>query len=476
MLRAIVFAAALLASAGAYAAEVIQRFDSVVEVARNGTLTVTETIRVRAEGNEIKRGIFRDFPMRFRDAAGRTHEVDFRLLSVTRDGQPEPYFTKSPSTGVLRIYAGKEDVFVSRGDHTYVLRYTTGRQIRWFDGKPELNWNVTGNFWTFPIQSASYRLQLPGNVLPVRWTAYTGALGARGTDWRGVTDAGGALTVTTTRPMPPHWGLTVVAEIPAGAVEQPDETYYWLQDNRHWLIGGIGFVLVFAYYLAAWSAVGRDPKRGTIIPLFHPPKNVSASLANYIHNWGFGREKWRAFTAAALALATRGLVLFDDKDPDALRLKATGKQPAADDPLPPGEAAIFDWVKGSQGGGASISKSNGAAVAKIGDEFTRSIEAENKSKFFRRNLGWVLAGAAMTIAVIIGVIASGSLQDEDLFILFATGFASVFFGFFLVPVLVSVFGAGFHSLVRGAMSLVFIGVLVLMAAGFLNDSVPGGFG
>ena len=50
----------------AFAAEVIQRFDSAVQVAKDGTLTVTETIRVRAEGAEIKRGIHRDFPPLFK--------------------------------------------------------------------------------------------------------------------------------------------------------------------------------------------------------------------------------------------------------------------------------------------------------------------------------------------------------------------------------------------------------------------------
>jgi hypothetical protein len=58
--------------------------------------------------------------------------------------------------------------------------------------------------------------------------------------------------------------------------------------------------------------VGRDPKGGVIIPLFHPPQRISPALANYIHDWGFGRNKWRAFTAAALSLAVRGLLTFDD--------------------------------------------------------------------------------------------------------------------------------------------------------------------
>ena len=69
---------------------------------------------------------------------------------------------------------------------------------------------------------------------------------------------------------------------------------------------------MLGYYFAAWEAVGRDPKGGTIIPLFHPPPNISPALANYIHDWGFGRDKWRAFTAAALSLAVRGLLRFDD--------------------------------------------------------------------------------------------------------------------------------------------------------------------
>ena len=137
----------------------IHSFDSHVVVARDGELTVTETIRVRAEGAEIRRGIYRDFPLTFRDAGGKLHEVGFSLVGVTRDGKTEPYHTER-NGGVLRIYAGDKNMIIARGDHTYVLRYRSSRQIRWFDGKPELNWNVTGNFWHFPILAA----QLPARA------------------------------------------------------------------------------------------------------------------------------------------------------------------------------------------------------------------------------------------------------------------------------------------------------------------------
>jgi len=289
------------------AAEVIQSFNSDVRVAKDGELTVKEVIRVRAEGNDIRHGIYRDFPLTFRDASGAVREVDFKLIGVERDGRAETYST-TRQQGIIRIYAGDKDTIVSRGDHTYVFRYRTGRQIRWFDGKPELNWNVTGNFWRFPIFEVTYHMETVAGGAPVRWTAFTGRLGARGMDWQGSVGALGSLSVGTTKRLAPGEGLTVVAQLPADAVDPPSQnTLLWYQifDNRRWIFGGIGFVLVLIYYVAAWSAVGRDPKAGTIIPLFEPPKGISPALANYIHKWGLGREKWRAFTAATASSPSR---------------------------------------------------------------------------------------------------------------------------------------------------------------------------
>ena len=43
----------------------------------------------------------------------------------------------------------------SRATTPTPITYTTGRQIRYFDDHDELYWNVTGNFWQFPILKAS---------------------------------------------------------------------------------------------------------------------------------------------------------------------------------------------------------------------------------------------------------------------------------------------------------------------------------
>ena len=477
-LRIVVVLGALLGAGPVFAAEVIYDFDSNVSVAKDGELTVTEALRVRAEGSAMRHGIYRDFPLTFRDAGGTLREVTFSLLGVTRDGQAEPYHTER-THGFIRIYAGSKDVLIRPGEHTYVFRYRTGRQVRWFDGKPELNWNVTGNFWRFPVIAASYRLQLEGNARVVRWTAFTGRLGARGINWRGSVSNDGALNVASTRTLSSGEGLTVVAELPAGAVEPPTpQTLLWYQlfDNRQWIFGGVGFLAVLVYYFAAWEAVGRDPRRGTVIPLFHPPQGISPALANYIHNWGLGREKWRAFTAAALSLAVRGLLRFNMGD-KTLTLKSTGKQPEGGfSALPPGEGAIYTWVN-ARGGVANIDKANGEQVAKVGTSFTTSIELESRNRFFRRNLGYVVGGLLLTAAVIFGVVTFGGLQDQDISILVVLGFGGFLAGMFLVPVLQSLFsGASFAAVFRSAMSLVVIAIFFTIGTNFVRAALPNGFG
>jgi hypothetical protein len=475
-LRIAVLLGALLSTGHAFGAEVILSFDSNVSVAKDGGLTIIEALRVRAEGNEMRHGIYRDFPLTFRDAGGTLREVTFQLLGVMRDGVAEPYHTERKH-GFIRIYAGDKDVLIRPGEHTYVFRYRTGRQVRWFDGKPELNWNVTGNFWRFPIQIATYHLQLPGGAPPLRWTAFTGRLGARGIDWQGNIGVLGTLSVATTRRLAPGEGLTVVAALPQSAVEPPSaNTLLWYQlfDNRQWIFGGVGFLVVLIYYFAAWEAVGRDPKPGTIIPLFHPPQGISPALANYIHNWGLGREKWRAFTAAALSLAVRGLVHFDQIG-NTLSLKATGRQPQGGFAnLPAGEGTIYSWV--NVGGYATIDKAHGESVAKVGTDFTKSIESENRNRFFRRNLGYVAAGVAMTAAVVAGVVAFGGLQDQDITILVVLGFIGLFIGVFIVPFLQAVVGDGakFAVLARIAITLAIAAIFLSITVNIIQPIVNAG--
>lgn len=453
---------ALLLVGPVFAAEAILSFNANVVVAKDGELTVTETLKVRAEGNAMRHGIYRDFPLTFKDAGGSLREVTFSLFGVMRDNQAEPYHTER-THGYIRIYAGDKNTLIRPGEHTYVFRYRTGWQIRWFDGKPELNWNVTGNFWRFPILEAHYRLELFDGAAPLRWTAYTGRVGARGGDWQGSIGPLGALSVATTRRLAPGEGLTVVAALPETAVDPPSaDTLLWYQflDNRQWIIGGIGLLVVLIYYFTAWERVGRDPKRGTIIPLFHPPEGISPALANYIHNWGLTREKWRAFTAAALSLGVRGLIRLDQTG-KALTLKLTGNDPEGRIPLPLEERAIVTKLNG-KGGTIVINRENAVTVSDLSVKFKAAVETGNRNRYFRRNLGYVVLGFAVTIAVAAWEIMFGGLRDQDISILVALGVAGFVIGMFIMPVVQAAHSgsARLNVAVWIAMVLVFISVAI----------------
>jgi uncharacterized membrane protein YgcG len=461
----------LLGPASATAEEAIERLHADIQLARNGTVHVAETFRVHAEGVNIRHGIYRDVSTTFEDAEKKVHRVGFRLISLTRDGLPEPYHTERYGD-FLRIYAGDADVFLQPGTYNYVLTYETDRQIRWFDEKPELFWNVTGNAWAFPILDTSARLALPDKAAPVKWTAYTGAVGERGTDFRGAV-VDGILNVQTTRRLEPGEGLSIVAEIPANAVDKPSGVTafrYFLLDYAEWLIGGVGLLIVLAYYLWAWNRVGRDPKGGTIIPLFHPPEGVSAALSGYIRNWGFGANAWKASTASALALAVRGLIVFDQEGKDLVLERTKASADAIREKLPAGEKTLLAWVD-SRGGRAEINKSNGKAVARIGDDFKSSVRKEEGSRYFKRNTLYFVLGVVLSVLTVVAILLFGGLSQDDFGLFIGMLFVGIFLSVFLVPMIAGLFdGRGAGHIITSLLSLsVVLGFLLYFAGSFLSD-------
>ncbi|MBT8099390.1 MAG: DUF2207 domain-containing protein, partial [Gammaproteobacteria bacterium] len=140
----------LLVACQTVADERILEFRSDVLVMPDGWIEVTETISVRAEGQRIKRGIYRDFPTEYHDTFGNNYVVDFKPLSVLRDGASEDFHTKDYMNGT-RVYFGHEDRFLKSGEYTYAFRYRASRMLGFFEHHDELYCNVTGFDWAFPI-------------------------------------------------------------------------------------------------------------------------------------------------------------------------------------------------------------------------------------------------------------------------------------------------------------------------------------
>ena len=314
----------LRTDAGA-ATERIEVFDSRITVHADASMTVTETITVTSTGEEIKRGIIRDFPTKYRDRYGNAVRVGFDLVEIRRDGQPEPYHTEKAGNGV-KIYLGQKDVLLQPGRHTYTITYQTDRQLGFFRDYDELYWNVTGTGWTFPIDAVKAVVELPPGTKISQYAAYTGPFGAQGQDYRVSYDGAGNIVFTTTRGLGPREGLTIAVAWPKGIVREPsagEGAAWYLRDNAPLFSAILGFLALLGYYLKVWSRVGRDPAKGTIIPLFEPPKGFSPAAVRYLMQMGFDAK---TLAAAVLDMAVKGFLRIRESNGSYVLEKKGGGQ------------------------------------------------------------------------------------------------------------------------------------------------------
>lgn len=294
-------------------AERIIYFNSEIEVHQDSSMTVTETIKVFAQGDKIKRGIYRDFPTQYKDLSGNTVNVGFNVITVLKNGMPENYHIKKQSNG-KRVYIGQENRFLNQGDYTYTLVYETNRQLGFLETHDELYWNVNGLGWEFKIEDLSATVKLPEGVSDKVYItkAYGGAYGdsswTEGKQYVISNESHDRITFNSKILLRPKEGMTIVVGWPKGYIKEPGRTdyiRYYLNDNPEIVRGVCGLVFLFVYYLLIWCFIGKDPKKGTVIPLYEPPKGYSPSAVRYISNMGYDEK---VFAVAVINMAVKGLI------------------------------------------------------------------------------------------------------------------------------------------------------------------------
>jgi uncharacterized membrane protein YgcG len=296
-------------------AERILDFRSEITVNADGSMVVRETIKVKAAGEQIRRGIYRDFPTRYRDRLGNYYTVGFEVLEALRDGQPENYRVESEGNG-KRVYLGQKNVYLDPGEYTYLIAYRTTRQLGFFPDHDELYWNATGNGWAFPIDKATAVVTLPSGVqrTAILLEGYTGPEGSLGKALEASVDAQSRPIFVTTRPLNPAEGLTIVVSWPKGFIAEPTremKIHWFLEDNLSTLVGLAGLLVLFGYYFVAWLWVGRDPAKGVIMPLYEPPEAFSPAAVRYVTEMGFDH---RTFAAAILNMAVKRYLTIQEND------------------------------------------------------------------------------------------------------------------------------------------------------------------
>lgn len=380
----------------AQAAEVITLYDSDIHVFTDASLKIVESITVNVEGRRIKRGIYRDFPTRYTDASGRRIVVPFDVQSVTMDGHPEKYIVQNHSNG-KRVRIGQKDVFVSHGLHTYVITYTTGRQIGFFADHDELYWNVTGNGWAFPIEKVSATVTLPATARIAAVTGYTGPQGSEDANLQEKNLSPNTAFFVSTGRLGRREGMTIVVSWQKGVVRQPSaaaEAAWMFWDNADLYLLFAGAVIVFFYYIFMWRRVGRDPRSGTIVPLFAPPDGISPAAARFIMRMGFDTK---CFSAALVHAAVKGCLKIRQNGRKDYTLEKT-KEP--DDTLSNGEAAVMRALFPSGSKEIRLKQKNYASIGNAKDSLKKSLSKECEKVYFVANLSTLALGVIASILFI----------------------------------------------------------------------------
>jgi uncharacterized membrane protein YgcG len=381
--------------------ERILSYDSRIEVRSDSSLEVTETIRVRAEGNRIKRGIFREFPTTYFRQGGDRVTVGFELLSVRRNGMDEPHDTERRKNGVA-IYIGHKDRFLSAGAYTYEIRYRTDRQLGFFADHDELYWNVTGVGWDFPIDHVTGEVQLPAGIPAdaVRLDGYTGRMGATGKHYRAVMDDGRPV-FETTAPLGPREGLTILVTWPKGHVAAPGEVArvgYFLRDNRPLTYGALGLLAVLGYYVFIWTRVGRDPPRGVVIPRYRPPADESPASMRYLLGMRYDN---RCFVAGILSLAVKDYLVIEQEAGGLFKKGGyiLHRKHGSHTSLAPDEHALLRTLFGG-GDSLELDDKNHTILQGAKNSHEAQLKRKYRKSFFHVNGGWHFLGVALSLAVV----------------------------------------------------------------------------
>jgi uncharacterized membrane protein YgcG len=382
---------------GAQDVEEILAYDVTVDVRPGGSLVVSERIRVRALGQEIQRGVYRDVPTSFPRSSGLGRiEAPFEVLRVLRDGQPEPYTVLSiggeVGRGGVRVRAGQSDVFLDPGVYEYTFEYLTDRWVRFGEAEDQLYWNVTGNRWSFPIRSATARVRIGELEVEPGLEAWTGPEGSTDTDvefsWGASNREAG---FRATQGLASREGLTVRLTFPSGHLSPPSEAQraeWFAVDWGGYVDAGYLVLLVVAVYLLMWRRVGMDPAAGPTPLRRDPPPGFSPAALSYLEERGYRVSQ---FAAALVNMAMKGAIRIERHE-----ASWTLHKESADADLAQEERAAFEQLLGTSST-IDLEQSQHATVRAAIKSLKRSLSRQLEREYFFNNRRWLLAGLGVSV-------------------------------------------------------------------------------
>src|SRR5215471_3678621 len=284
----------------------VAKFNANVHVDSDGSARVTEQISFAFSG-EFK-GVYRSIPVEYPGPNGTNYSLFVRVNSVKDENGAALKFEKHTTNGYLKL-----KIYVPgavNATRTVNIEYTVLDATRFFEDHDEFYWNVTGNDWEVPIESASASIYFPPTASgQLRAQAFGGVYGSNNREQCSV--VGEVVDCETAHPLPMHGGLTVDVYIPQGILHKPGsltKVAWFVRSNPIVTLPLWALVVMFTL----WWLKGRDPDPGmSVAPMYAPPDKMGPAEAGTLV---VDRVEPRDITAVLVDLAVRGYIKIVEVD------------------------------------------------------------------------------------------------------------------------------------------------------------------
>jgi uncharacterized membrane protein len=284
----------------------VAKFNSDIHVDQDGSARVTEEVTFAFVGEF--QGVYRSIPVEYPGPNGANYSLFIRVNRVTDDHNSPLKYEKHTSNGYLKL-----KIFVpgaASTNRTVNIEYTVLDATKFFDDHDEFYWNVTGNDWEAPIDSASAAIYFPAEVSgQLRAQAFGGVYGSNQKEPCSV--EGPVVTCETANPLPMHGGLTVDVYIPQDILHKPGgltRASWFLRSNPVLTLPLWAFAVMFTL----WWVKGRDPDPGmSVAPMYAPPDKMGPAEAGTLV---MDRVEPRDITSVLVDLAVRGYIKIVEVD------------------------------------------------------------------------------------------------------------------------------------------------------------------
>jgi len=304
-------------------AETIKKYDVSIQINKNGTLTINETIDYDFGDKLDKHGIIRRIPLRSKKSGIDIYKSHVKMNSVKRNGEPEKYETVK-SSGEIAYKIGSEDKYVDSGVSKYEFNYTMYNALFEKDGIYQVYFNPIGQFWKVPIESGDVIISFENNQ-PIgeneiqQLKVFTGKYGETGENYT-IVQKSGIIKIKTNEVLEPLNGMTFRLNLKTDKINPT-----WLDKLKVLYyavplvaVGSVVILVLFIYGFVTWLLFRPVSLRKAIVPEFNIPKEISPMYAGYIKGVKNPKE---ILTIGMLSLLSKGYVTAEDKEGNGKNVK-----------------------------------------------------------------------------------------------------------------------------------------------------------